>query len=75
MYVPKVNDYVKWNSQYAPVEGWVYFFDQSYITIEIATKPKEKEQLINGTHHKKDHVLVVCYSQYWNELEYVKSRK
>ena len=35
-YKPKVNDYVKWKD----LEGWVYFYDDSYITIEIAVKDK-----------------------------------
>jgi hypothetical protein len=33
-YTPKVNDYVKWKN----LEGWVYFRDDEYITIENAPK-------------------------------------
>jgi len=73
-YNPKVNDYVKWNKGKFSVEGWVYFTDSVYITIEIATKPKHPEDLPNGTYHKKERTLVVCYPEYWHQLEYVKSR-
>ena len=51
-YKPKVNDYVKWKD----LEGWVYFYDDSYITIEIAVKDKACSI---GTHHKKDHLLEI----------------
>jgi hypothetical protein len=67
-YTPKVNDYVKWKN----IEGWVYFHDKSYITIEIAVKDKVCNR---GSFHKKDHLLVICYHNQWNELEYVKSRQ
>ncbi len=66
-YTPKVNDYVKWKN----LEGWVYFRDDEYITIEIAVKEKK---CTKGTNHKKDHILVVCYHNQWKDLEYVKSR-
>jgi hypothetical protein len=66
-YIPKVNDYVKWKH----FDGWVYFKDDFYITIEIAVKEKKCNK---GTYHKKDHLLVVCYHNQWKELEYVKSR-
>lgn len=66
-YTPKVNDYVKWKN----LEGWVYFRDDEYITIEIAVKEKK---CTKGTFHKKDHILVICYHNQWKELEYVKSR-
>ena len=35
-YIPRLNDYVSWRN----VEGWVYFVDEEYLTIEIAVKPK-----------------------------------
>ena len=71
MYVPKLNDYVKWNKIHFPVEGWVYIADNDYITIEIAVKPKNCNK---GTPHQMDHTLVLCHRQYWNELTHVKSR-
>lgn len=73
-YQPKVNDYVKWNSYSGLIEGWVYFVDSLYCTIEIGVIAKGEEQNINGTFHRKDHILVVCHSWDWEELEYVKSR-
>ena len=66
-YTPKVNDYVKWKN----LEGWVYFKDDEYITIEIAVKEKK---CTKGTNHKKEHILVICYHNQWKDLEYVKSR-
>ena len=39
-YVPKINDYVIWNHHGIIHEGWVYFVDSAYITIEIGVKPK-----------------------------------
>lgn len=67
-YNPKVNDYVKWKH----LEGWVYFKDEQYISIEIGVKDKHCNK---GTHHKKDHLLVLCYYNQWHELEYVTSRQ
>lgn len=71
IYTPKVNDYVIWKQKNFIDEGWVYFKCPQYITIEIGTKNKPDE-LVNM--HKKTHILVVCHCQFWNELEYVKSR-
>jgi len=69
-YKPRLDDYV----QYRNIEGWIYFVCPEYITIEIGTKDKTEKQLKTGTHHRKDHILVLCYSQYWNELKYIRSR-
>ena len=72
-YHPKVNDYVKWTDSLGKViEGWVYFVDKEYITIEIGVTEKP-DDLVHF--HKKTHCLVLCYANYWNELEYVKSRE
>ena len=70
-YQPKVNDYVKWNSATGLIEGWVYFADTNYITIEISVKDKP-DDLVKM--HKKVHCLVCCFPWDWEELEYVKSR-
>lgn len=69
-YHPKVNDYVKWNDK---VEGWVYFLGDEYITIEVATRPKQ--QATGCPNHKNYHLLVLCHRNRWNELEYITSRK
>jgi len=66
-YVPKIDDYVKWRN----IEGWVYFVDNEYITIEVGTKEKTDDLV---PMHKKNHILIVCHNWYWDELEYVKSR-
>ena len=72
-YIPKVNDYVKWRNH----QGWVYFkdIDNEYITIEIGVKIKPKSTYSRVQLHRKDHILIVCHSEYWNELKYIKSRK
>ena len=71
-YLPKVDDYVKWNHNGHCDEGWVYFVGEEYLTIEVSVKDKP-DALVNM--HKKIHCLVVCYQWYWNELEYVKNRR
>lgn len=72
MYEPQVNDYVKWTKG---VEGWVYFKDNEYITIEIGVKPKNRENYEACSIHRNDRLMVLCYHSQWKELEYVKSRE
>ena len=77
-YIPRLNDYVKWtNSLGHTVEGWVYFVDEEYITIEIGVKPRPQCQYSNRKKplHKMIHTLLLCYPYQWHELEYIKSRK
>ena len=75
-YIPKVNDYVIWDrGKYGRDEGWVYFFSEEYITIETAVRPKPEDQYSKHERHRYIHTLLVCHSQFWNELEYIKSRK
>ncbi len=71
----QVNDYVKWDTKYHPLEGWVYFVDEEYITIEVGVKPKKHCNYSRNMLHCKDHILVVCHSYYWNQLQYIKSRE
>jgi len=71
-YNPQVNDYVKWTKG---VEGWVYFKDKEYITIEVLVRPKDCENYLACCLHRNERVLVVCYPEQWKELEYVKSRE
>jgi hypothetical protein len=71
-YEPQVNDYVEWTKG---VEGWVYFKDREYITIECSVRPKDEINYQCCSLHRNERVLVVCYSEQWNQLEYVKSRK
>jgi len=75
-YQPKVNDYVIWEKPLGKgVEGWVYFADQEYISIEIGVKCKNQENIEHCPIHEKTHCLVVCFNNYWNELKYVRSRE
>ena len=69
-YIPQVDDYVKWKDH----EGWVYFKCDQSISIELGVKNKVCHQH-GASHHKKNHILLVCYSFQWNELVYVKNRR
>ena len=71
-YQPQVNDYVIWTKG---IEGWVYFKGDEYITIEAAVRPKDCENYKACCLHRNERLLVVCYKEQWNELEYVKSRE
>jgi len=72
MYKPQVDDYVKWNDR---VEGWVYFKDAEYITIEVSVRPKNEQNYQACSLHRNERLLVLCYSDQWNQLEYVKRRE
>jgi len=72
MYEPKVNDYVIWKDH---IEGWVYFKDKEYITIESWVRPKTKENYYACSIHRNNRLLVLCYPDQWKELTYVKSRE
>lgn len=72
MYKPRLNDYVQWTKG---VEGWVYFVDQSYITIETRVIPKDELNLQACSLHKNNRVLVLCYPNQWNELKVIGYRK
>lgn len=71
MYEPQLDDYVKWND----IEGWIYHVGSEYITIETKVIPKSPKDLQHGTYHRNNHCLVVCYPQFYHELEYVKHRR
>ena len=71
-YVPKVNDYVNWKPH---IKGWVYFKCDDYITIETFVHPKDKVNYKASSIHANNRLLVICYSDQWNELKYIKSRK
>ena len=75
-YTPQVDDYVKWTDSLGRVtEGWVYFVDSAYITIEIGVKCKDNENIKDCPLHEKIHTLVLCFPENWNELEYIKHRR
>jgi hypothetical protein len=70
-YIPQVNDYVIWTKG---VEGWIYFKDKEYITIEYIVRPKDEVNLECCPIHRNERLLVVCYAKQWKELKYIKSR-
>jgi hypothetical protein len=70
-YTPQVNDYVEWTKG---VEGWIYFTDEEYITIEYIVRPKNKVNYRACPIHSNERLLVVCYKEQWNQLKYIKSR-
>ena len=73
-YEPQVNDYVIWDKgPYGIDEGWVYFVDDSYITIETGVKPRPDAE-VEGSLHQHIHTLLLCQNQFWHQLKYVKSR-
>lgn len=72
MYKPRLNDYVRWTKG---VEGWVYFLDSEYITIETMVVPKDPNDLHHCSLHKNNRLLVICYKEQWNELNHVGYRK
>lgn len=71
-YEPKVNDYVKWTKG---IEGWVYFKDKEYITIEFCVRPKNEENYKACPIHTNERTMVLCYHKQWNELIYLGYRK
>ena len=87
MYIPQVDDYVRWTTDLGMVhEGWVYWKGEPapkkkgfphtdhYITIELGVRDMPPEQ-IKTSLHKKNHVLLLCYHHNWNELEYITNRR
>ena len=71
-YTPQVNDYVEWKKG---IEGWIYFKDAKYITIESTVRPKDEVNFECCPIHKNERLLVICYNKQWKELEFVKSRE
>ena len=71
-YIPQVNDYVHWSKG---VEGWVYFKDKEYVTIEVSVRPKTCENYRACALHRNERLLVLCYNNQWNELTYIRSRE
>ena len=75
-YIPQVDDYVKWTRSTGMVdEGWVYFKCDETLSIEVGVRDKPVCQYTREEKHKKIHILVVCPSYQWDELEYVKNRR
>ena len=77
-YIPQVDDYVRWNRPGMPDhvdEGWVYFKCDETLSIEVGVKEKPHCEYTKNEKHKKIHILVVCPSFLWDQLEYVKNRR
>ena len=75
-YLPRLDDYVRWTDSLGRVtEGWVYFFSEHYITIEVGVKDKPKCEYTRNEKHKKVHCLVCCFPHDWKDLQYVKNRR
>ena len=66
MYKPSLNDYVQWTNG---VQGWVYFVDKDYITIETNVFPKDEQNIQACSLNRNYRVLVLCYPEQWKELE------
>jgi len=73
-YTPSINDFVFWNNGKG-IEGWVYFKCSEYITIEYVVRPKDEVNLECCPIHRNERLLILCYSNEWDELEYIKTRK
>ena len=70
-----MNDYFIWDrGEYRIDEGWVYFYDDEYITIETGVKPKPKDEYEKNPRHRMIHTLLLCNNQFWHQLKYVRSR-
>jgi len=74
-YKPQVDDYVQWKTDHITAEGWVYFYDERYITIETGIKPKPNCQYTKNERHKYIHTLLLCFPHQWNQLKYIHTRK
>jgi hypothetical protein len=70
-YDPQVNDYVEWVKG---VEGWIYYKDNEYLTIETRVRPKDNINLLHAPFHSNNRLLVICYENQWKDLKYIKSR-
>lgn len=71
-YEPQVNHFVRWNKG---IEGWVYFKSKKYLTIEVSVRPKDEENYQCCSLHRNERLLVLCYHEQWDDLEYVESRE
>lgn len=71
-YEPKENDFVRWTKG---IEGWVYFKDKEYITIEASVRPKDVQNYEDCSLHRNERLLVICYKNQWDELKYIRSRQ
>jgi len=69
-YTPQIDHYVK----HKHMEGWIYFVDTQYLTLEIMVREKSEESFNDAKFHRNERCLVVVYPEDWKHLEYVKKR-
>ena len=69
-YVPEVDHYVR----HGDMEGWIYFIDKEYLTLEIMVRKKSEESYNDATFHRNERCLVVVYPEDWKDLIFVKKR-
>ena len=69
-YIPQVDHYVR----HKHLEGWIYFIDKEYLTLEIMVRKKSEESYNDATFHKNERCLVLVYTEDWKDLKYVKKR-
>ena len=69
-YTPQVDHYVR----YKTLEGWIYFIDREYLTLEILVRKKSEESYNDAMFHRNERCLVVVYPEDWKDLKYVKKR-
>lgn len=74
-YKPQIDDYVIWIKNDIEHNGWVYFVDDLYITIETGIKPKPNCEYTKNEKHKYIHTLLLCHPPSWKDLEYVHTRR
>ena len=70
-YVPEVDHYVR----HGDMEGWIYFVDKEYLTLEIMVREKSEESYNDARFHRNERCLVLVYPEDWKDLEYVKKRQ
>ena len=69
-YTPEVDHYVR----YKHLEGWIYFIDREYLTLEIMVRKKSEESYNDATFHRNERCLVLVYPEDWKDLEFIKKR-
>ena len=69
-YVPEVDHYVR----HGDMEGWIYFVDKEYLTLEIMVREKSEESYNDARFHRNERCLVLVYPEDWKDLEFIKKR-
>ena len=53
-YIPQVDHYVR----YKNLEGWIYFIDKEYLTLEILVRKKSEESYNDAMFHRNESCLL-----------------